>query len=61
MTSSSSPSPTPPAESEAVCTYCGAAIDASEWHPAEFTRVEGDLVVCSFCDESCRADWREGR
>lgn len=44
-----------------MCTYCGAEFDVSEWHPAELTHVEGDLVVCDFCDESCRIAWQEER
>lgn len=48
--------------SDKYCSYCGAAIERSEWYPVTKERdAAGSLRFYSFCSEACQTAWLDDR
>lgn len=41
------------------CDWCGAFVDPTDWTPILTEHEDGELVIREFCDEECRAAYRE--
>ncbi|WP_438266706.1 DUF7576 family protein [Haloarchaeobius amylolyticus] len=43
-----------------ACAVCGDPVATTEWHPATTeTTPDGDVVIVSFCGQTCRDHWVE--